>query len=158
MGRLRSWLVTGMIGAALAYFLDPNTGAHRRNTTRDRLGHFMRRFGRRSQKLARFAGGRAYGILQETVPHRRDNPNPDDNTLRDRVGSQIFRDPGIPKGQFNINVVDGMVELHGQLNSQAEIDNVIRAVQKVTDVKNVRSYLHLPGTPAPDKASAINAS
>ena len=154
---MRKLFVSGVIGAALAYFLDPNTGARRRNVTRDRIGATLRRFGRRSEKLVEYVGGRAYGVVQETVPHQHDNPNPDDLTLRDRVESEIFRDPSIPKGQINLSVVEGIVELHGQLGSQEEIDRLIKAVQNIPDVEGVRSYLHLPGTPAPDKADALKA-
>ena len=154
---MRKLLVSGVIGAALAYFLDPNTGARRRHMTRDRIVAMVRRFGRRSEKLAAYGGGRAYGVVQETVPHPHDNPNPDDLTLRDRVESEIFRDPSIPKGQINLSVVEGIVELHGQLGSQDDIDRLIKAVQNVPEVEGVRSYLHLPGTPAPDKADALKA-
>jgi osmotically-inducible protein OsmY len=154
---MRRLFISVVIGAALAYFLDPNTGARRRHMARDRTAALLRRFGRRSEKLARFTAGHAYGVVQETVPHQHDNPNPDDLTLRDRVESEVFRDPSIPKGQINLSVVKGMVELHGQLGSQDEIDRLIKAVQSVPDVQGVRSYLHLPGTPAPDKADALKA-
>jgi hyperosmotically inducible periplasmic protein len=154
---MRKLFISGVIGAALVYFLDPDTGARRRHVTRDRMGALLRRFARQSEQLVQYAGGRAYGVVQETVPHQHDNPNPDDLTLRDRVESEIFRDPSTPKGQINLSVVEGIVELHGQLGSQDEIDRLIKAVQNVRDVQGVRSYLHLPGTPAPDKADALKA-
>lgn len=89
-----------------------------------------------------------------------DNPNPDDTTLRDRVESEIFRDWSVhaDKGEFNIDVVDGIAVLRGQLKTQEEIDTLIRKVGEVRDVKGVESYLHLPGTPAPNKEDAIEAS
>lgn len=157
-GSMRRFLLPGALGFGLAYFLDPDRGARRRNIARDRLMAMLRRLGSRSQKLARFAEGHAYGVVQETVPHRRDNPNPDDLTLRDRVESEVFRDPNIPKGDINIDVVEGIVELRGELKQPEDINNLVKTVQKVRDVKSVHSYLHLPGTPAPNKAEVLQVS
>jgi osmotically-inducible protein OsmY len=156
---MRKFLFALFTGAALAYYLDSDRGAYRRNVSRDKLLSTFRRFGNRSEKLARFAGGQAYGVVQETVHLRpKDNPNPDDNTLRDRVESELFRDPGVPKGEININVVAGIVELRGELQSQGQIDTVVQRVQSIDGVRGVHNYLHLPGTPAPNKASVINVS
>lgn len=95
---------------------------------------------------------------QQAGNHQPDNPNPDDNTLRDRVETELFRRAWVPKGNFNIDVVDGVVELRGQLKHQTDIDTLIKDARAVPHVKDVRSFLHLPGTPAPNKESAIDAS
>ncbi len=95
---------------------------------------------------------------QQAGNHQPDNPNPDDNTIRDRVETELFRRAWVPKGNLNIDVVDGVVELRGQLKHQADIDTLVKDARAVQHVKDVRSFLHLPGTPAPNKESAIEAS
>ncbi len=95
---------------------------------------------------------------QQAGNHQPDNSNPDDNTIRDRVETELFRRAWVPKGNLNIDVVDGVVELRGQLKHQADIDTLIKDARAVQHVKDVRSFLHLPGTPAPNKESAIEAS
>lgn len=155
-----------LLGAALAYFFDPNQGARRRNVARDKLGSLLRRGADRSADTARYAGGQAQGAMQSAAqsvapsvaPHAPDNPNPDDTTLTDRVESEIFRDPKLPKGDININTVDGVVELRGELETQQAIDDLIAKVRAIPNVRDVTSYLHVPGTVAPNKESAIEAS
>lgn len=155
-----------LIGAGLAYFFDPNQGARRRTMARDKLGSLLRRGAESSASTASYAGGQAYGTVQraaqsvapEAAPHTPDNPDPDDPTLTDRVESEIFRDSTLPKGAININTVDGVVELRGQLENQQAIDDLIARVRSVPNVKDVTSYLHVPGTPAPNKESALDAS
>jgi osmotically-inducible protein OsmY len=75
--------------------------------------------------------------------------NPDDQTLVDRVESEIFRDRQEVKGQVNINAEEGVVVLRGQLDSQDLIDDLVEAVREVDGVRNVESLLHLPGEEAP---------
>jgi len=175
--RRRPRLFPILLGAALAFFLDPEQGARRRSMIMDRSGSLTGRGTKAAVDTASSTGGNAYGTVQEassstsftagkaygtvqeeTVPHVPDNPNPDDATLTDRVESEIFRDPNIPKGDININTVDGVVDLRGELGTQQAIDDLIAKVRAVPNVKNVRSYLHVPGTPAPNKESAIEAS
>jgi osmotically-inducible protein OsmY len=103
-------------------------------------------------------GGGTEAASQQAGNHQPDNPNPDDNTIRDRVETELFRRAWVPKGNLNIDVVDGVVELRGQLKHQADIDTLIKDARAVQHVKDVRSFLHLPGTPAPNKESAIEAS
>jgi osmotically-inducible protein OsmY len=155
---LRSWITATIVGVGLAWYLDPNSGARRRNITRDKLLSLLRRGTKAAGRRVEYAGGQAYGIVQERVPHQRDNPNPDDSTLRDRVESEVFRDQRIPKGQMNVNVAEGIVELRGELASQGDIDYVVECVRRVPDVGEIHNYLHLPGTPAPNKEEALRIS
>jgi osmotically-inducible protein OsmY len=69
-----------------------------------------------------------------------------DETLRDRVESELFRDPDIPKGQININAEHGVVVLRGELDHPEEINAVERRVKKIAGVTEVRNLLHLTGT------------
>jgi hypothetical protein len=157
--RLRSWVVAAVVGTSLAYFFDGDDGIRRRQQLRDRSRAWSRRIRERLDRHIEYSGGRIDRSAQERLQmEQHDNPNPDDNTLRDRIESEVFGDPNVPKGEYNLNVVDGIAELHGQLESQDDIDTLIQMVGAVRDVRAVESYLHLPGVPAPDKVSAIEAS
>ena len=54
--------IGALIGAAIAYFFDPQSGARRRNTTRDRLVAQARRTGRRATRTGREVAAKAYGV------------------------------------------------------------------------------------------------
>jgi osmotically-inducible protein OsmY len=156
---VRSMIVSGAVGASLAYFLDPQQGARRRNTTRDQLVATARRLGGRSEKMARYLGGEAYGLIQETIHlNPPGNPSPDDKTLKDRIESEIFKNTETSRENININVAYGTVELRGELPNQEEIDSLVQRVKSIPNVQEIHNYLHLPGTPAPNKVAAIRAS
>jgi osmotically-inducible protein OsmY len=93
--------------------------------------------------------GDAEKLKAETKLH------PDDQTLVDRVESEIFRDRKEVKGKVNINAEEGVVVLRGELPSQDLIEDLVNAVRGVDGVRNVESLLHTPDTKAP-KASAKN--
>ncbi len=79
--------------------------------------------------------------------------NPDDQTLVDRVESEIFRDRKEVKGKVNINAEEGVVVLRGELESQDLIEDLVKAAREVDGVRNVENLLHTPGTEAPAKKS-----
>jgi len=72
--------------------------------------------------------------------------------------SEAFGHNTAPKGEYNLNVEDGIAVLRGQLDSQEDIQRLITLVAEVPDVRGVESFLHTPGEPAPNKESAIEAS
>lgn len=156
---LRSWIVAGALGSSLAFLFDGERGRRRRAGLRDKGQAIYRRTTQRLNKQARIASGTVYGNAMERLKmYQPDNPNPDDNTLRDRIESEVFGHATAPRGEYNLNVEDGIAVLHGQLNSQEEIQLLIGLVAEVPDVRGVESFLHTPGTPAPNKESAIKAS
>ena len=55
------------MGAALAYFFDPETGNRRRSVTRDRVLAFFRRTGRQAGRAGQAAKSQAYGATQKAV-------------------------------------------------------------------------------------------
>jgi osmotically-inducible protein OsmY len=77
--------------------------------------------------------------------------HPDDQTLVDRVESEIFRNRKEAKGKVNINAEEGVVVLRGELESQDMIEDLVNAVREVDGVRNVENLLHTPGTEAPVK-------
>ncbi|HLJ68259.1 MAG TPA: BON domain-containing protein [Chloroflexota bacterium] len=155
----RTIILSAMAGVILEYFWDPGEGRHRRAVTRDQIRATLRRAGRRLGKQARYLEGEAYGMVEETVHlHRPDNVDPDDATLRDRIESQLFRDWAVPKGDINVNVAAGIVELRGQVDQPGEIDEIEQKVRHITGVRAIHNYLHVPGTAAPNKARVLAVS
>jgi osmotically-inducible protein OsmY len=135
------------LGAAFAYFFDPDNGRRRRKVTSDRLAGLSRRHGKR---LARAGASQARGLKQKAV-HRREEPKPqpDDVTLARKVESEIFRDPDVPKGKIDVNAENGKVVLRGEADSAEMIDHLVGSARKVRGVQDVESLLHTPGEPAP---------
>jgi osmotically-inducible protein OsmY len=83
------------------------------------------------------------------------NPDPkagmDDNTLKGKVETELFRDRDIPKGQINVHVVDGVVELRGEVK-RPDIKKALAAkAEAIPEVREVSNLLHLPKTPPPEK-------
>jgi osmotically-inducible protein OsmY len=139
----------GALGALLAYFFDPNNGTRRRHTLRDRTAGFFRSTGRQASRAGRGVAAEAYGVSQK-VQHLKEEPKTfDDATLADKIRSEVFRGPDVPKGQVNVNVQDGVVQLRGEVPRPELIDDLVAQTRKVQGVREVENLLHLPGTQAP---------
>jgi gas vesicle protein len=141
--------IGGAIGALLAYFFDPSSGARRRNMARDRFLAFFRSGGRRAARAGRGVAADAYGVSQR-VQHLKEQPKDfDDATLADKIRSEVFRDRNIPKGKINVNVQDRVAQLRGEVSRPELIDELVEQTRKVQGVEAVENLLHLPGTQAP---------
>jgi osmotically-inducible protein OsmY len=141
--------VGGALGALLAYFFDPNNGTRRRHMFLDRVGAFFRSGGRRAGKAGRAVAADAYGFSQK-VQHLKEEPKEyDDATLADKIRSEVFRDPEIPKGNINVNVQQGVAQLRGEMPRPELIDDLVEQTRKVQGVREVENLLHVPGTKAP---------
>jgi osmotically-inducible protein OsmY len=140
--------LAGAIGAALAYFFDPDNGRRRRKLAVDKVGKFARRAGQQAQGATAQAQA-----LKEKTTHRseQEKPQPDDVTLARKVESEIFRDADVPKGQINVNVEDGVVYLRGELEQPDLIQDLGAQARKVQGVLGVENLLHGPGQEAPAK-------
>ena len=137
------------IGAALAYFLDPQQGARRRNMTRDRVLAFFRRRGRGVAGAGRAVAAEAYGLKQKATHLREEPKSFDDQTLKAKVESEVFRPADAPKSDVSVNVEEGVVYLRGQLDDPSLIEELERRVRSVQGVDRVENLLHTPGTEAP---------
>jgi osmotically-inducible protein OsmY len=150
------FLFGAAVGAAAAYFLDPDNGARRRNTTRDRVSSKARHGAEQVQQTAQQAQGTAQGVAQkakEAVPSTNGQEREyDDTTLARKVESEIFRDADAPKGDVNVNAEDGVVYLRGQVGAKKTIEALEKRARKVDGVKDVQNLLHQPGQPAPTKS------
>lgn len=157
MSRLKSRLktigaATG-IGAAVAYFFDPEQGNRRRSLAQDRVAGTFRSLFRRGERAARHAGSQAYGMKQKATHLREEpKPQPDDATLAHKVETEIFRDADVPKGHINVNAEHGIVYLRGEAKSSEQIGDLVRAAGKVQGVQGVENLLHTPGMPAKQSA------
>jgi hypothetical protein len=152
--RRRAGLLTGMgIGAAAMYFFDPDRGHGRRTRARDKLAAKQRRMRRERERAVRYQEGVMQGLAHARGPER---PPADDQALADRIKSELG--PRLHSEHVSLDVADSVVELRGELENEAMIDDLVLAVSRVPDVSMVVSLLHLPGRPAPNKADALEAS
>lgn len=137
------------VGAAVMWLFDPAAGRRRRALARDRGLAVLRHGLRRSARAGRAAGAEAYGLRQKAA-HLREQPKDyDDQTLKSKVESELFREPDAPKGQVDVNAQDGVVQLRGEVGSTELIEDLVKRARGVQGVRDVENLLHLPGTPAP---------
>jgi len=111
------YLSAAIGGAALAYFLDQQSGRRRRHQTRDQALSLARQATKRARKLVHHVTADATGTARRAA-HAVRPPSDieiDDATLVDKVESTVFRHRDIPKGQININAENGVVFLRGQV-------------------------------------------
>lgn len=136
------------LGYGLAYFLDPNSGAQRRNEMRDKLASKARGGAGDLMGAAKDVGAKAGGAVaaaksDETVPEN-------DQALAEKVKSEVLGDPDVPKDKINIDVSDGIVALRGEVESREVMQSVDAKVRAVTGVREVQNLLHLPGEQPPN--------
>lgn len=148
MSKLTTFTAGAGLGAAILYFLDKDSGARRRSIARDKAEKYTRQ----SAGTVQGAGGQAQGIVARAkhVVAGGDSAPDDDNTLKNKVESEIFRPADAPKGAVDVLVVDGVVELRGRVEDAAQRDALEAATRKVTGVRDVRNLLHLPGETPPN--------
>jgi len=152
-------LAGAIAGAALMYLLDPSAGRRRRALIRDKAAHMRRVLTRavpaRMEKRGRFFRGVAHGIVHDTTDLLAINGHeaPDDETLVARVRSEVLRGGEIKAGEIHLDAYEGCVTLRGQLERPEDIRRLVRGTAHVDGVREVRNYLHLRGTPPPNKGS-----
>jgi hypothetical protein len=123
------------------------------NQLLDRTSAELRRTARRAGRTARGVARTGYTATQK-VAHMRSSPKPDmdDVTLTRKVETEIFRGARSPKGKVDVNAVDGVVWLRGEVKTPAQIKSVEAKARAVPEVRDVENLLHLPKTPAPTRA------
>src|SRR3954468_17922953 len=132
------FFLAGAIGAALAYFFDPDNGRRRRKETVKRAAKKFRQAGQQAQGVGAQASG-----LKEKATHlkEQEKPQPDDVTLARKVESEIFRDADIPKGKINVNAENGKVVLRGEVGEPSLIEDLEKRTKKVQGVREVENLL-----------------
>jgi osmotically-inducible protein OsmY len=151
---MRKLLFGAAIGAAAAWFLDPNDGTRRRNMTRDKAMKYVRQGKGEAARQASYAAHTAKGKVTAAVPDPTRGPAEErlnDEGLKAKIESEVFRDPDAPKGQVSVNVQDGIAFLRGEVADGATIERLREATARVEGVHAVEVLLHTPGTPAPTR-------
>ncbi len=143
------FVLAGAIGAAIAYFFDPDNGRGRRQTAIKKAA----KYARRAEQRRRGVAAQAQGLTQKAI-HRKEQekPQPDDVTLARKVETEIFRGADVPKGKINVNAEDGVVYLRGEVEERNLIQDLEAKARGVQGVQGVEVLLHLPGEEAPAKA------
>ena len=117
-----------------------------------------RRLVRGTTGVWRGAAAETYGVSQRIVQLVPREPEiVDDETLRQRVESHLYRDRHIPKGNLNITCEHGAVILRGVLDSPEEIERIEARVRRMAGVRGVQNLLHPHGTTAPNKERSLLA-
>lgn len=145
-------------GAAIAYLFDPVSGRGRRTRLRDMAISRARRTIGDVERRGRYVANVAQGRMTEMVSPGPDNRTPDDATLSARIQSEVFGQADVPKDRLTLDVVNGVVTLRGELDSQEQIDDLAGRVRQVPGVGHVEVLIHLPGRTAPNKQAAVRAS
>lgn len=99
-------------------------------------------------------GAATQGVaMGKRLANRDPDPKPgmDDVTLARKVESEVFRSADAPKGKVNVNAVDGVVWLRGEVKNQAAMQSLESQVRAIPEVRSVENLLHLPKTPAPSR-------
>ncbi len=140
-------LVAGGVGALAEYFFfDRQHGARRRHMVRDRARAALRRRSRDAVRRAKYLEGVAEGVAYKAahaVPGvGAHNEPPDDITLAQKVESVAFRKAGVPKGQVSVNADNAVIYLRGHLESDAQIEELVRATDAIEGVNGVKNMLH----------------
>jgi hypothetical protein len=115
MSKLITFVAGAGVGAAAAYFLDNDSGTRRRKIAADKAGRFTREGAGTVTGAAQSAGAQAKGVAAKAqhVATGGDSAPGDDNTLKAKVESEVFRDADAPKGSVDISVANGIVERPG---------------------------------------------
>jgi hypothetical protein len=147
--RRRRMLVVGtLIGFVVARLFDPISGRRRRAELRDRTAALFRRTRRRVARFERYSGSYAHGLGQRVTHLRQEPKDLDDATLTDKIETLIFRPADVPKGQINVNVQKGVVQLRGEVPRPELIQDLEARVRRIQGVLDVENLLHLPGVEA----------
>ena len=151
-------VISGAVaGAIAAYFLDPERGRARRHQFIEWSGTQLRRARAQIDQLRQRAGANVAPFPQRTMSLR-SGPRPvEDRALRDRVESEVFGNPELPKGQVNIEVESTVVTIRGQVDNAFLVATIEKAVLAVPGVSGVENLLQVIGSPASERQSRENA-
>ncbi len=124
-------IVGVMVGAAAAFFLDPDMGRRRRSITRDKFWSFLRRGSDRLEGKSRWAAGKAYGVYQEAL--HAVQPDPVNKSQPSREA--FTREPAYKGGARNQDLKrNSSVRNNDDLEERIERDISIRPVPAGTEL------------------------
>jgi hypothetical protein len=120
------------------------------NQILDRATGTIRSGIREATRLGRNTANQGIG-LGKRLANRSGPKDLDDVTLARKVETEIFRPADSPKGKIDVNAVDGVVWLRGEVKNQKQSKEIEAKVRAIAEVKDVENLLHLPKTPAPSR-------
>lgn len=161
--RRRRWLLLGAtLGAVIQYLRDPQQGRTRRARLKDQAAARVRRPVRTAEdqyrKKSKLARDRAAGIAHEATTSAAERVPEDDRALVDKVRSEVFGGEDWRPYTINVDAVDGVVTLRGQLDRRDQIEAAETGAGRVPGVRRVESFLHLPGEQPRNVEAARQAS
>ncbi|HEX2047042.1 MAG TPA: BON domain-containing protein [Acidimicrobiales bacterium] len=152
---VRLALVSGA-GAAAAYFFDPERGVARRRQAQDQIEAKLRRRQADAEREARHAANVAQG--EAAAAQGAGVPRPVDDVEVVNVVKQALAGLDVDTTNVTVESVDGIVTVRGEIPSREAKTAIEEAVTATPGVIEVQSFLHTPGTPAPNKAASLRAS
>lgn len=143
-------LLGSLAGAVLMFFSDPDRGNRRRKMAAQQLVGLSHRSTHQLARAGRVTQARLYALWQR-LTHLKPATKPlaNDETLTQRVRSQVLRDPALHHHRLNINTEQGTVVLRGEVDRPEQMRQLEQAVRHIPGVRGVENLLHLPNTPAP---------
>ena len=147
--RVGALLAAFAAGTLAEYFLfDRRHATRRRHIARERGMAIMRRRRRAAVRRAKYLEGVAEGVAHRAahaVPGRNGQREAlDDVSLARKVESVAFRDAGVSKAHVSVNAEKGVVYLRGRLETERQIEDLVRATAAVEGVMRVENMLHTP--------------
>ena len=67
----------------------------------------------------------------------------DDSVITGKVKAEIFKDPSLKSAEINVETFKGVVQLSGFVNSQEDINRVVRVARGVEGVVSVKNDMRL---------------
>jgi osmotically-inducible protein OsmY len=113
-----------------------------------------RSIGRRVERAGRAAESFARGKVSAVTNRSAGPKDLTDETLKAKVESEVFRPEGSPKGSVDVLVVDGVVELRGEVKTPEDKKELEARTRKIPEVRDVKNMLHLPKVAAPGRADS----
>jgi len=156
---MRGKMLIAIVGTgAAAYFLDPDSGKRRRQLAQDRAAAFFRQRARGAERATRAATSYAEGYKERAkAAAREEQPPGDDITLKNKIETELFREPDAPKGSVNIDVADGVVTLRGEVGRPEQVRELEDKARNIAGTRDVNNLLHTPGT-TPQNVAAVRGS
>jgi hypothetical protein len=143
MMKLKSLAAAGM-GAAVAYWLDPDNGAGRRARLRSQLAARLRDLVAAGGRRLRYQRGVAKGLVHEAVDALRADRDFDDADLVQKVKSEAvgpwIRRTG-HRGDVEVTAKDGDVTLDGAIDDPVTRQELVRLVESVEGVRSISDRL-----------------
>ncbi|MDP8974965.1 MAG: BON domain-containing protein [Actinomycetota bacterium] len=144
----------GAAAGAAVYFLDPRSGRGRRARAKDQVQAKLHRTADQAASTATHVENKFQGVTSSVRQPGGEAPE-DDKTLVDKIKSEVLGGSEYAGHDVVVEAANGLVTLRGQLERPEQMDKLQTAVSAVPGVRQVENYLHLPGSPAPNKQDSL---